>query len=189
VQKPHSVFSFEETASNCLRYCSQTTQRVSEISEKSISQDFDFEELTAAVKEIQIQCEKLSEKTYQMCMDTSAAEEAAGYVVDVDRAAAAAAAAVDEILLCDVVKEIFDKTSLQCCRASEQIALDVLPLYEKIIGDCSKKSLECAVEILGLEEGRNNIDVFTELQDSLIQSTVTLSINTSDCILNTILSI
>jgi len=175
---PDPVFSFEKTADHCLLYCAQTTQKILEICDKSISQDLDFEELSAAVKGIQIQCEKMSDKTYQKCMDMTTKE------------AESTVAGPDESELCDLlVKEIFDKTSQQCYIASEQIALDVLPLYEKIIGDCTKKSLECAVEILGLVEAGNNIEALTELQDRLIQSTVTSSIYTSDCILNTILSI
>jgi len=162
---------------NCLQQCNQTTQLVLDISDKSISQDLPLEELNCAVKEIQLQCSELSEKTFKKCMDIvlESIPDSLG---------------AKETLLCDMVKDIFDETSEQCFLASDKIALDVLPIYEKIIGDCSKSSLECGMGIMGLEGRRNLIiEGLDKLQDSLIQSTVASSIEISDNILSTILSI
>jgi len=81
-------------------------------------------------------------------------------------------------------------TFKECSKASDQIASDVLPLYEEIIGLCTRISTECAKEIMSIKEDNSySLEGLDKLQNSLIETTVQTSLEVSDSILSSILAI
>jgi len=151
---------------------------VSNYSKFSVTEDFQLAEMNKASKNIGECCSELSEKTFLMCMATSLESiplstlYGRGY-------------------LCNELSDASEVTFNACSRASDQIALDVLPLYEEIIGLCTRTSIDCATGIMNLKKADNSVSLagLDKLQNSLIESTVQSSLLVSDSILLSILAI
>jgi hypothetical protein len=166
----------EETFSNCIQQSDQMVQLVSNYSKFSVSEDFQLAEINKASKNIEDYCSELSEKTFMKCMATSLESVPLSSEYGND--------------LCSNFSDASEVTFHECSRASDQIALGVLPLYEEIIGLCTRTSTECAKEILNLkEDDYNSLEGLDKLQNSLIESTVQSSLLVSDSILSSILAI
>jgi hypothetical protein len=166
----------EETVSNCIQQSDQMVQLVSNYSKFSVSEDFQLAEINKASKNIGEYCSELSEKTFMKCMATSLESVPLSSEYGHD--------------LCSNFSDASEVTFYECSRASDQIALDVLPLYEEIIGLCTRTSTECVKEILNLkEDDYNSLAGLDKLQNSLIESTVQSSLLVSDSILSSILAI
>jgi len=165
----------EETVHNCLEQSDQMVQLVSNYSKFSISEDFQLAEIDKASKNIGDYCSELSEKTFLMCMATSLESVPLGSFYGHD--------------LCNF-SDASEVTFKECSKASDQIASDVLPLYEEIIGLCTRISTECAKEIMSIKEDNSySLEGLDKLQNSLIETTVQTSLEVSDSILSSILAI
>jgi hypothetical protein len=166
----------EETVNNCLEQSDQMVQLVSNFSKFSVSEGFQLAEIDKASKNIGDYCSELSEKTFLMCMATTLESVPLSSIYGHD--------------LCTNFSDASEVTFKECSKASDQIASDVLPLYEEIIGLCTRTSTECAKEILNLkEDDYNSLEGLDKLQNSLIESTVQSSLLVSDSILSSILAI
>jgi hypothetical protein len=170
----HLISLSEATGFDCLNLCSQTTKLVTDICDKSISSDVPVDHLTSVADDINQQCSELSALTFQQCMNTVLEPIPSRNILSED--------------LSIKVTGLCEETREDCFRASNQITLSVLPLFDDIVGRCSQTSSECVNTLLQLQytsiEGLSST-----LQDSLIQSTVMNSVSVSDSILTSILSI
>jgi len=148
---------------------------VSNYSKFSISEDFQLGEINKASKNIGDHCSELSEKTFLMCMATSLESIPLSSLYGHD--------------LCNTYSDLSEVTFKECFKASDQIASDVLPLYEEIVGLCTRISNECAKDILNIKEENYSLEGLDKLQNSLIESTVQSSLSVSDSVLSSILAI
>jgi hypothetical protein len=175
ISDKRSIILSEETVNN-LKRSDQMIQLVSMFSRISIGEDFQLAEMNKASNNIGEYCSELSEETFLKCMATSLESVPFGSFYGHD--------------LCNTFSDASEVTFSECSKASDQTALDVLPLYEEIIGLCTRTSIECAKEIMNIKESNYlSLEGLDKLQNSLIESTVQSSLLVSDSILSSILAI
>jgi hypothetical protein len=174
-----SIYSLsEETFNHCVHESDLTTLMVVGMSDRSVSNGISFDNINLISAQMGAYCSEISRRTYEKCMETFAADPELAFPLY-------------QIPLMRDFNIASEETLSECSRASDQIAAQVLPIYEEIIGLCERTVNNCTMDLM-MQPPLKNDEMLKQLrlcQDDLAQSTTQSSLLVSDSILSKILAI